>query len=216
MLAVTTYIENRVSKTAVMLTGVPSNHLIQVVLSFKVLVLVALGLGHPPAPQHVVDDDQAARGELGQDRFVVAAVARLVGIDEDEVEGPCPFGGQQRQRVGRGADTDLDSVRPLDLPAVGVERNPLAVRLNILGFQDRVPENFLDIVVKRWLERLINDSPRTILLVSHDRALLRALTGRIWILHHERITDFGGGFDEWEAASAERAASATSAIRASR
>jgi len=41
--------------------------------------------------------------------------------------------------------------------------------------------------------------------VSHDRALLRELTTRVWILHHERITDYGGTFEEWEAASAERA-----------
>jgi len=41
--------------------------------------------------------------------------------------------------------------------------------------------------------------------VSHDRALLRALATRIWVLHDERITDFPGTFAEWEQASAERA-----------
>ena len=43
------------------------------------------------------------------------------------------------------------------------------------------------------------------LLVSHDRALLRALTTRVWILHDGRITDFPGTFEEWETASRERA-----------
>ena len=43
------------------------------------------------------------------------------------------------------------------------------------------------------------------ILVSHDRALLRALTTRVWVLHERRITDFPGGFEEWETASSERA-----------
>jgi ATP-binding cassette subfamily F protein 3 len=41
--------------------------------------------------------------------------------------------------------------------------------------------------------------------VSHDRVLLRALTTRVWILHEGRITDYPGSFEEWEAASRERA-----------
>ncbi|MGH7500020.1 MAG: hypothetical protein ACREL3_14370, partial [Gemmatimonadales bacterium] len=45
----------------------------------------------------------------------------------------------------------------------------------------------------------------TVILVSHDRALLRGLTTRTWILHDERISDFPGGFAEWETVSAERA-----------
>jgi ATP-binding cassette subfamily F protein 3 len=46
-------------------------------------------------------------------------------------------------------------------------------------------------------------------LVSHDRALLRALTTRIWVIHEKRITDFDGGFSEWEVAAKERAHAAT-------
>src|SRR6266850_1471548 len=45
----------------------------------------------------------------------------------------------------------------------------------------------------------------TVILVSHDRALLRALTTRIWILHERRMTEFAGGFAEWEEVSTERA-----------
>jgi len=41
--------------------------------------------------------------------------------------------------------------------------------------------------------------------VSHDRALLRGLTTRTWVLHESRIVDYPGGFEEWEQASAERA-----------
>jgi ATP-binding cassette subfamily F protein 3 len=41
--------------------------------------------------------------------------------------------------------------------------------------------------------------------VSHDRELLRGLTTRTWVLHERRVTDFDGGFAEWEEVSAERA-----------
>ena len=42
------------------------------------------------------------------------------------------------------------------------------------------------------------------LLVSHDRELLRALTTRVWVLHERHVTDFDGDFAEWEVVSAER------------
>jgi len=48
-----------------------------------------------------------------------------------------------------------------------------------------------------------------VILVSHDRALLRALTTRVWVLHRGHITDFPGSFEEWETASAERAHAAS-------
>jgi ATPase subunit of ABC transporter with duplicated ATPase domains len=43
-----------------------------------------------------------------------------------------------------------------------------------------------------------------VLLVSHDRELLRALTTRVWVLHERHVTDFDGNFGEWESVSAER------------
>ena len=47
------------------------------------------------------------------------------------------------------------------------------------------------------------------ILVSHDRALLRATATRTWVLHGDHITDYPGTFGEWEAVSAERAHAAT-------
>ncbi|MEX0991767.1 MAG: ATP-binding cassette domain-containing protein [Actinomycetota bacterium] len=41
------------------------------------------------------------------------------------------------------------------------------------------PDNFLDIDGKRWLERTIRGSDKTILFVSHDRTLLAATTTRV-------------------------------------
>ncbi len=73
---------------------------------------------------------------------------------------------------------------------------------NFLIFDE--PTNHLDVESIEALEDAIEGFEGTVLLVSHDRALLRALTTRMWVLHRGRITDFDGGFADWEVASAER------------
>ncbi len=74
---------------------------------------------------------------------------------------------------------------------------------NLLLFDE--PTNHLDVESIEALEDAIEAYDGTVILVSHDRALLRALTTRVWVLHDGRITDFPGSFEEWETASSERA-----------
>src|SRR3954468_17434374 len=74
---------------------------------------------------------------------------------------------------------------------------------NLLLFDE--PTNHLDVESIEALEDAIEGYNGTVLLVSHDRMLLRGLTTRTWVLHEGRITDFPGGFEEWETVSAERA-----------
>jgi ATP-binding cassette subfamily F protein 3 len=66
------------------------------------------------------------------------------------------------------------------------------------------PTNHLDIESVEALEDALMEYGGTILLVSHDRAMLEALTSRVWVLHEHRITDFAGTFIEWEERSRER------------
>jgi ATP-binding cassette subfamily F protein 3 len=67
------------------------------------------------------------------------------------------------------------------------------------------PTNHLDVESIEALEDAIEGYEGTVVLVSHDRELLRALTTRLWLLHDRHITEFSGGFAEWEEVSAERA-----------
>ena len=76
-------------------------------------------------------------------------------------------------------------------------------RANLLIFDE--PTNHLDVESIEALEDAIESYEGTVLLVSHDRALLRALCSRVWVLHDTRITDFDGTFAEWEVVSEERA-----------
>ncbi len=76
-------------------------------------------------------------------------------------------------------------------------------RANLLILDE--PTNHLDVESIEALEDAIQDYDGTVLLVSHDRELLRVLVDRVWVLHDKRITDFSGTFGEWEVASSERA-----------
>jgi len=90
----------------------------------------------------------------------------------------------------------------------GGERARLALamlmlsRANLLVFDE--PTNHLDVESIEALEDAIERYDGTVVLVSHDRELLRALTTKVWVLHDRHITEFAGGFAEWEGVSAER------------
>ena len=75
-------------------------------------------------------------------------------------------------------------------------------RANLLILDE--PTNHLDVESIEALEDAIEQYEGTVLLVSHDRELLRTLTTRLWVLHERHVTDFDGNFAEWEAVSTER------------
>ncbi len=90
----------------------------------------------------------------------------------------------------------------------GGEQARVALAMMMLGRANFLlldePTNHLDIESVEALEDALSDFRGTILLVSHDRALLDALATRVWILHDRHITDFHGSFAEWEDQSRER------------
>ncbi|MGH7487460.1 MAG: ABC-F family ATP-binding cassette domain-containing protein, partial [bacterium] len=75
-------------------------------------------------------------------------------------------------------------------------------RSNFLALDE--PTNHLDIESIESLEDALAEYEGTILLVSHDRALLESLTSRVWVLHEQHVTDYPGSFGEWEEQSRER------------
>src|SRR4051812_16570869 len=86
----------------------------------------------------------------------------------------------------------------------------MLTRANLLVLDE--PTNHLDVETIEVLEDAIETYEGTVILVSHDRAMLRALANRVWVLHDRHITTFDGTFAEWEVASEERAHAA--AVRA--
>ncbi|HWA56806.1 MAG TPA: ABC-F family ATP-binding cassette domain-containing protein [Gemmatimonadales bacterium] len=83
--------------------------------------------------------------------------------------------------------------------------------VNFLVFDE--PTNHLDVESIEALEDAIEAYEGTVLLVSHDRALLNALSTRVWHLEHGTITDYDGNFGEWEEARDARRRQAEAAAR---
>jgi ATP-binding cassette, subfamily F, member 3 len=116
--------------------------------------------------------------------------------------------GPIQGHLGRFGFSGQEVLRRADSLSGG-ERARLALamlmlsRANLLILDE--PTNHLDVESIEALEDAIEDYDGTVILVSHDRALLRALTTRIWILHDRHLTEYAGGFEEWEEVSTERA-----------
>ncbi|HYJ74568.1 MAG TPA: ATP-binding cassette domain-containing protein [Kineosporiaceae bacterium] len=70
------------------------------------------------------------------------------------------------------------------------------------------PDNYLDVPGKRWLEERLRETPKTVLLVSHDRELLAWAAQRIVTLEPgpagATAWTHGGGFATYHAAREER------------
>jgi ATPase subunit of ABC transporter with duplicated ATPase domains len=66
------------------------------------------------------------------------------------------------------------------------------------------PDNYLDVPGKRWLEAQLAATPKTVLLVSHDRELLAASAQRIVTVEDGHVWVHGGGFAGYAAARRDR------------
>jgi ATP-binding cassette subfamily F protein 3 len=94
----------------------------------------------------------------------------------------------------------------------GGERARVALAMLVLGQANFLlfdePTNHLDVESIEALEDALDGYNGTVLLVSHDRELLRNTVSRVWSLANAHIHDFDGGFEEWEALHAEERARA--------
>ncbi|MGE5801373.1 MAG: ABC-F family ATP-binding cassette domain-containing protein [Gemmatimonadota bacterium] len=116
--------------------------------------------------------------------------------------------GPIQGHLGRFGFSGQEVLRRADSLSGG-ERARLALAILMLSGANLLildePTNHLDVESIEALEDAIEAYDGTVILVSHDRALLRALTTRVWVLHERHMTEFAGGFAEWEEVSTERA-----------
>jgi ATP-binding cassette, subfamily F, member 3 len=116
--------------------------------------------------------------------------------------------GQIQGHLGRFGFSGDEVLRRADSLSGG-ERARVALAMMMLARANLLildePTNHLDVESIEALEDAIERYDGTVIIVSHDRALLRALAQRVWVLHDRHITAFDGSFSEWEVVSAERA-----------
>jgi ATP-binding cassette, subfamily F, member 3 len=163
-----------------------------------------LRLGHSVEPayfsQHEIELDE--RGS------VLACVQSMTGLARPAAQnllGKFLFSGWQEHDK---AMTVLS----------GGERRRLALAVvvasgaNFLLFDE--PTNHLDVESREALEAALEAFPGTILLVSHDRALLDAIADRTLAIEDGTINSYEGGWADYIARRDERAASAAEPARA--
>ncbi len=68
------------------------------------------------------------------------------------------------------------------------------------------PTNYLDLEGALWLESYLQKYPHTVLIISHDRALLNRAVQGILHLDNRKLTYWQGGYDQFARQMAERRA----------
>ena len=117
-------------------------------------------------------------------------------------------------RFGFSGDEVLRTVGTLS----GGERARVAMALLTLSTNNLLildePTNHLDVESIEVLEDAVDEYDGTVLIVSHDRAVLRGLATQVWELRHQELSVFPGTFVEWEAMRTERTEQETQQARA--
>ena len=60
------------------------------------------------------------------------------------------------------------------------------------------PTNHLDLATREALSMALNEFEGTVMLVSHDRALLRAVCDEFWLVGRGQVTSFDGDLDDYQ------------------
>lgn len=100
----------------------------------------------------------------------------------------------------------------------GGERARVALALLTLSTANLLildePTNHLDVESIEAIEDAIEEFEGSVLIVSHDRAVLRGLATLVWELRDQKLLPFAGTFVEWEAVRADTKAKAERDARA--
>ncbi len=163
----------------------------------------------PPAVQGAAEELVAAEfivarphGKKAQMRYAdaLARWGEVGGYDFEVLWDTC---------CGAAMGVSLDELGPRLLDTLsGGEQKRIALESLFRSDADVLlldePDNFLDVPGKRWLEAAINSSPKTILFVSHDRALLAATSQRVITIEGNGSWVHAGSFETYQQARGSR------------
>ncbi len=151
----------------------------------------------------------AERAALLAEREAGAAALRAAEIEARLIEIEAHSAPSRAARIlaGLGLDEAMQR-RPVgDLSGGWRMRVALAAILfaepDLLLLDE--PTNHLDLEAALWLERFLRNYRRTLILVSHDRRFLNAVTTTTLHLQYGRLTAYSGGFDAYIRARTEAA-----------
>jgi ATP-binding cassette, subfamily F, member 3 len=103
-------------------------------------------------------------------------------------------------------------------PFSGGEKSRLALALlvyhrpNLLLLDE--PTNHLDLEMRQALATALQDFSGAMVIVSHDRHLLRVTTDQLWLVHRGEVAEFDGSLDDYPAWLATQNRNAGESLRA--
>ena len=123
----------------------------------------------------------------------MVALAKTLGINAREQElrdflGSFRFIGDM---VGQAVGTMSGGEKARLVLAMVVYQRP-----NLLLLDE--PTNHLDLTTREALAMALNSFSGTVMLVSHDRALLRSVCDDFWMIAKGGVTDFDGDLDDYQ------------------
>jgi len=141
--------------------------------------------------------------------------ARLAAEQAEVIETLERHGGWEREYEAEATVGHLgiaDSSRLVDTLSGGEARRVALARLLVseptLAILDE-PTNHLDLATIEWLEEYLRDRFKgALLLISHDRSVLDAVTTRTLEIHDGRVDSYDGGYAQYLLGKAEREAHA--------
>jgi ATP-binding cassette subfamily F protein 3 len=168
---------------------------------------------------------QAMDGRLSRARqarlgyFSQSAVEELRADDHaiDHLRRLAPSFTEQALRdwLGRFAIRGDEALRPI-APMSGGERARIALAALFIHKPHALildePTNHLDAITRDALAEALAGFQGALLLVSHDRYLLRACVDSLWILRDQRLEAFEGDISEYEQDLLQRKKASESAI----
>ena len=163
----------------------------------------------PASPFETVLAADAERTRLLAEREAAPAPLRAAEIETRLVEIAAYSAPSRAARIlaGLGFD-DAAQRRPLD-DLSGGWRMRVALAAILFTEPDLLlldePSNHLDLEASLWLERFLRFYRRTLILVSHDRRVLNAVTTMTLHLAQGKLTSYSGDFDAFLRARRENA-----------
>jgi ATP-binding cassette, subfamily F, member 3 len=154
------------------------------------------GAATPLATVLAADDE---RTRLLAERETCAEPLRLAEIETrlGEIHAHSAPSRAARILAGLGLDATMQQLPLDDLSGGWRMRTALAAILfaepDLLLLDE--PTNHLDLEAALWLERFLRNYRQTLILVSHDRSFLNAVTSLTVHLERGRLTTYSGGFD---------------------
>jgi ATPase subunit of ABC transporter with duplicated ATPase domains len=154
----------------------------------------------PEALQNAAADLTAAEAHLDDDPMVyataISAWGDVGGYDAEVLWAECTT-----RAFGEAFNDVAD--RPLRTLSGGEQKRLALEALFRSDFDTLVldePDNFLDVPAKRWLERQLKETRKTVVFISHDRELLAAAATKVVTIDANGAWTHGGSFATYAAA----------------